>query len=54
MISPLSLSLPLAKTGAKWPKMIGFRIFKSLWNRLDEPDPTVSQLWGHNPPGGEN
>ena len=27
--------LPLAKTAAKWPKMIRFRIFKCLWNHLD-------------------
>ena len=25
-----------AKTAAKWPKMIGFRIFKCLWNSLIE------------------
>ena len=27
-------SWTLAKTAAKWPKLIGYRIFKYLWNHL--------------------
>ena len=40
----------LAKTAAKQPKIIRFRIFKCLWNRLDEPDSTVPITLGSAPP----
>ena len=38
------------KTAAKWPKMIGFWIFKCLWNCLDEPDSTVPITLESAPP----
>ena len=41
ILQSLSICCPsvcgqLAKTAAKWPKMIGFWIFKCLWNHLIE------------------